>query len=149
MKIDFVKFSNSAIVPTKGTKAGFDPYCVKMLLYLQILWKLLGLASASKSLEDTLEKVMRGLAWQLDVPKLVGASSMPVIESLLRYFFFNYSEKSVDIGNTDRFCQVVFHKIANDPVLKELDNFEDKNDRGEGSFSSTNTKNGCRQDIRQ
>ena len=37
MKIDFVKFSDSTIVPTKGTKAGFDPYCVKMLLYLQIL----------------------------------------------------------------------------------------------------------------
>ena len=65
------------------------------------------------------------------------------------YFFFNYSEKSVDIGKADRFCQVVFHKIANDPVLKEVDNFEDKNDRGEGSFSSINTKNACRQDIRQ
>ena len=87
MKIDFVKFSDSTIVPTKGTKAGFDPYCVKMLLYLQILWKLLGLASASKSLVDTLEKYMRGLAWQLDVPKLVGESSMPIIEGLLRQFF--------------------------------------------------------------
>ena len=64
-------------------------------------------------------------------------------------FFLNFSEKSVDIGKADRFCQVVFHKIANDPVLKEVDNFEDKNDRGEGSFSSINTKNACRQDIRQ
>ena len=37
MKIDFVKFNDSAIVPIKVTEASFDLYCVKMLLYLQIL----------------------------------------------------------------------------------------------------------------
>ena len=58
--------------------------------------------------------------------------------------YFNFSEKSVDIGKGDRFCQVVFHKTANDPVLREVDNFKDKNDRGEGYFSSTTIKNTCR-----
>ena len=86
MKIYFVRFSDSVIISTKGAEvsADFDLCCVKLLLYLQILWKLLGLASASKSLEDTLEKFMQGLIWQLDVPKLVGASSMQIIEGLLR-----------------------------------------------------------------
>ena len=39
MKIYFVRFSDSVIIPTKGAEvsADFDLCCVKLLLYLQIL----------------------------------------------------------------------------------------------------------------
>ena len=54
--------------------------------------------------------------------------------------FFNYSNSSIEIEKGNRFCQIVFHKIANHPVLREVDKFEDKTDRGEESFGSTSRK---------
>ena len=64
MKFDFVRFSSPAITPTKGAKIQLALFFTlwKMLLYLRILQKLLGLNSVSKFLEDTLEKVTQGLA---------------------------------------------------------------------------------------
>ena len=62
--------------------------------------------------------------------------------------FFNISDKEIDIKKGKKFCQIVFKKIANHPVLREVENFdEDKAVRGEGSFESTN--NVCLQDFRQ
>ena len=62
--------------------------------------------------------------------------------------FFNISDKEIDIEKGKKFCQIVFKKIANHPVLREVENFdEDKTVRGERSFESTN--NVCLQDFRQ
>ena len=61
--------------------------------------------------------------------------------------FLNFSNKSIEIEKGNRFFQIVFHKIANYPVLREVDKFSDKTDRGEGSFGSTNKKYVCRQDL--
>ena len=63
--------------------------------------------------------------------------------------FFNFSDKPIVLENGDRFCQIIFHKTANHPVLRETDNFEeDKTDRGEASFGSTNKiKHVHRQDF--
>ena len=47
----------------------------------------------------------------------------------------NMSAANNEKGN--RFCQIVFHKIENHPILREVDKFEDKTDKGEGSFDST------------
>ena len=65
--------------------------------------------------------------------------------------FFNFSDKAIDIEKGERFCQVVFQKIANHPILREVGNFdEDKVVRGEESFGSTNKINHvCQQDFRQ
>ena len=47
--------------------------------------------------------------------------------------FFNFSDKAINIEKGERFCQVVLQKIANHPVLREVDNFdEDKDVGGEG-----------------
>ena len=55
--------------------------------------------------------------------------------------FFNFSDKVVEVGKGERFCQIVFQKIANNPLLREVDNFiEDQTGRGEGSFGSTKNK---------
>ena len=65
--------------------------------------------------------------------------------------FLNFFDKAIDIEKGERYCQVVFQKIANHPVLREVDNFdEDKAVRGEASFGSTNKiKHVCWQDFRQ
>ena len=66
-------------------------------------------------------------------------------------FCFCFSDKALVTEKSARFCQIVFQKLANRPVLREVDNFdEDKTDRGEGSFGSTNKiKHVCWQDFRQ
>ena len=61
--------------------------------------------------------------------------------------FFNFSDKSIEIEKGNRFCQIVFYKTANHPVLGEVDKFEDKTDKGGGSFDSTNKKHFCSQDL--
>ena len=61
--------------------------------------------------------------------------------------FYDSSNKSIEIEKGNRFCHIVFHTIAIFPVLREVDKFEDKTDRGEGSFGSTNKKHVCRQDL--
>ena len=40
--------------------------------------------------------------------------------------FFNFSNKAIDIDKDDRFCQIVFQKIANHPVLREIKLVEEK-----------------------
>ena len=95
---------------------------------------------------DTGFKIPRGYLW-----KIYAKSSLEirctevsggVIDSDYRgpvfVIFFNFSNKSIEIEKRNGFCQIVFHKIANHPVLREVDEFEDKSDRGEGSFGSTN-----------
>ena len=42
---------------------------------------------------------------------------------------------------------MVFHKIANHLVLREVENFEDNTQRGEGSFGSTGIKYVYRQEF--
>lgn len=75
MKIDFVRFSNLAIILTQGTEgsAGFDLYSIEDVTIPAKL------TSVLRSLGD----IMRGLVWQLDAVKLVGASLMLIIDVLL------------------------------------------------------------------
>ena len=62
-------------------------------------------------------------------------------------FFFNFSNTCTEIKKGSRFAQIVFHKIANPPGLREVKNFEDNTQRGEESFGSTGIKYFCRQEL--
>ena len=64
---------------------------------------------------------------------------MQTIEDLFLFlFFFNFSNRHISFEKDSRFAQIVFQKVANHPVLREAENFEDnKTQRGEGSFGST------------
>ena len=54
------------------------------------------------------------------------------------FFFLNFSNRHISFEKDSRFAQIVFQKVANHPVLREAENFEDnKTQRGEGSFGST------------
>ena len=55
--------------------------------------------------------------------------------------FFNFSDRFVHIEKGDRFCQIIFQKIASNPRLVEAEKFTDTTRRGEGSFGSTGWKN--------
>ena len=44
-------------------------------------------------------------------------------------FFFNFSNKVVEVRKGERFFQIVFQNIANSPVLRQVDNFRGFNFR--------------------
>ena len=116
MKIDFVRFSNSAITPAKGTEdsAGFDLYSVECVTIPS----------------NSIKFIKTDIGFKIPcwyIGKIYARSSLAV------YRYWTGQE----------ICQIMFQKIANHPVLRKVKNFdEDKTDRGEGSFGSTN-KNVC------
>ena len=63
---------------------------------------------------------------------------MQTIEGLFLLFFFNFSNRHIEIEKYSRFAQIVFQMVSNHPVVGEVENFEDnKTQRGEGPFGST------------
>ena len=151
MRIDFVRFSNSATALTKGT----EDWLVLISIWLSVLQfhkpllNLLKRILDLKSLGDILEKFMQSAVWQPGVLKLVGVSLMLTIRGRLWFSFLIFSDKVIDIEKGERFCQIVIQKIASHLVLMEVENFdEDKTVRGERLFRSIN-KNVCQQNFRQ
>ena len=60
--------------------------------------------------------------------------------------FFNFSNRCIEIEKGNRFAQMLFHKIANHPVLGKVENFEDNSQRGERFLGSTGIRYVCRQE---
>ena len=85
MRIDFVRFSNSATALTKGT----EDWLVLISIWLSVLQfhkpllNLLKRILDLKSLGDILEKFMQSAVWQPGVLKLVGVSLMLTIRGRL------------------------------------------------------------------
>ena len=127
MKIYLVKFSNLAITPTEGTddSAGFDLFSVE------------DVSISSNSIihikTDISFKIPQGY-----FGKIYDRSSLAVrrteiggrvIDADCRgpivVIFFNFSDKVVEVGKGERFCQIVFQKITDNPILREIDNFSE------------------------
>ena len=85
MKIDFVKFSNLVITPTKGGKIQLclTSKQLRTFQFHQIPLNLLRGILALRFLEEILEKCIPGLVFQLDALKLADALLMPFIEGQL------------------------------------------------------------------
>ena len=81
---------------------------------------------ALRSLGDILEKFMQSPVWWSGVLKVVGGIIDTDDKGLTVVLFFNFSNKAIDIDKDDRFCQIVFQKIANHPVLREIKLVEEK-----------------------
>ena len=150
MKIDFVRFSNFAIVPTKGTEdsAGFDLYSVEDVTISSNSIKII---QTGKIPKGYFGKIYARCSLTVRCTEIGGGVIDANYRRPIAVLFFNFSDKALVIEKGDRFYQIVFQKIGNHPVLREVDNFdEDKTDRGEGSFGSTNKiKDVCWQDFRQ
>ena len=153
MKIDFVRFSNSAIVPAKGTKdsAGFDLYSVEDVTISSNAIKIVKTNIDFKISKGYFEKIYARSSLAVRCTEIGGSVIDADHRGPIAVLFFNFSDKVLVIEKGDRFYQIAFQKIANSPVLREVDNFdEDKTDREEGSFGSTNKiKHVSRQDFYQ
>ena len=132
MKINLVKFSNLAITPTKGTKGltEFDFYLVECvtipsnsikLIKTDIGFKIRKGYFAKTYARSTLTVRCTEIAWCVINVDYRG----PIV-----VLFFNFFDKKIDVENGEIFCQIVFQRIANNPSLSDVDNFdEDKTDR--------------------
>ena len=153
IKIDFVRFSNSAIVPAKGTKdsAGFDLYSVEDVTISSNSIKIIKTDIGFKIRKSFFGKTYARSSLAVRCTEIHGGVIDADYREPIAVVFLNFSDKTLVIEKSDKFCQIVFQKTANHPVLREVDNFnEDKTDRGEGSFGSTNKiKHVCRQDFCQ
>ena len=149
MKIEFLRFNSSAITPTQGTKdsAGFDLYSVENVIVPANSMKIIKTDIGFKIPGGYFGKIYARSSLAIRCTEVSGG----VIDSNYRgpvsVIFFNFSNESIEIEKGNRFCQIVFHKTANHPVLREVDNFEDKTDIGEESFGSTNKKHVCRHNL--
>ena len=144
MKIHFAKFSGLVITPTKGTEdsTGFDLYSVENVSTLSNSIKLIKTDIGFKISRGYFRKVFTRSSLVVRCTEIGGGvidSRGPIV-----VLFFNLFDKVIEFGKGEGFCQIVFQKIANSPVLREVDNFsEDQTGKGEGSFGSTNKQKEC------
>ena len=149
MKIEFLKFSSSAITPTQGTKdsAGFDLYSVENVIVLANSMKIIKTGIGSKIPRGYFGKIYARSILAIRCTELSGGVTDSDYRSPVSVIFFNFSSKPIEVEKGNRFCQIVCHEIANYSVLREVNTFEDKTDRGEESFGSANKKHVCTQDL--
>ena len=142
MKIEFLRFSSSAITPTQGTKdsPGFDLYSVENVIVPANYMKIIKTDIVFKILRGYFGKIYARSSLAIRCTEVSGDVIDSYYRDLVSPIFFNFSKKSIETEKGNRFCQIVFHKIANQFLLREVDKFEDKTDRGEGSFGTTNKK---------
>ena len=149
MKIEFLRFNSSAIPPTQGTKdsAGFDLYSVENVIVPANSIKIIKTDIGYNIFTGYFGEIYAKSSLAIRCTELSGGVIDSDCGGPVSVIFFNFSNKSIEIEKGNRFRQIDFHKIANHPVLREADKFEDKTDRGEGSFGSTNKKHVFRQDL--
>ena len=148
--LDLVQWCSN--LPDKGCSsvvAGFDLYSVEDVLVHHSTVKIICTDIGFKFPEAILERFIHILALHLDLQMSVGESLDCVSDyrGLVSVIFFNFSNRWIEIEKGHGFAQIVFHKTANHPVWREVENFEDNTQRGEGSFRSTGIKYVCRQEF--
>ena len=152
MKIDFVRFSSAAIAPIQGTKdsTGFDLYFVEDVLVSPNSTKIIRNDIGFKIPRGYFGKICGRLSFALRFTGVGGGVIDVDYGGPVSVIFFNFSNRHIEIEKGSRFAQIVFQKVANHPVMREVENFEDnKSQRGEGSFGSTGLRYVCRQDFRK
>ena len=132
MIIDFAKFSNDAIEPTKGNpdSAGFDLYSTENILVAP--------SSVIPSGYFRKNYARSGFAVKFtDVGGgIVDADSRVSVYVIL----FNFSKNIIETEKGSRFAQIVFQKCAH-ARLREVETFDARSTlRGQSGFSSTRLK---------
>ena len=151
IKTHFVRFSSAAIAPTQGTKesAGFDLYSVEDVLISPSSTKIIITDIGFKIPRDYFGKIYSRTGFAVRFTEVGGGVIDADYRGPVSVIFFNFSNRHIEIEKGCRFAQIVFQKVTNHSVLREVQNFEDnKTQRGEGSFGSTGLKKHvCRQDL--
>ena len=141
MRIDFVRFRDAAICPTKGSSdaSGFDLYSVEDVLLPPSTIKLLRTDIGFKIPRDYLGKIHRHYSFALRSTDVGGGVIDANYRGSVSVIFFNFSARLVEIEKGISFAQIIFQKIAT-PKLREVEKFTDNTQRNSGSFGSSSLK---------
>ena len=142
MIIDFSKFSNDAIKPTKGTpdSAGFDLYSTENILVAPSSVRIINTCIGFKIPRGYVGKIYARSSF---VVKFTDVSA-GVIDSNNRgpvcVLFFNFSNNIIEIEKGSRFAQIAFQKCGCSS-LREVETFDARSTlRGQNDFGSTGLK---------
>ena len=140
MTTDFVKFSNDATEPTKGTSnsVGFDLYCTENSLVAPSSVRIINTCIGFKISRGYFRKVYARSSFALKVGAgLIDADYRGPVCVLL----VNFSNSIIEIEKGSRFNQIVFQKCAR-PTLREVEMFSERSTtcRGRNGFGSTGLK---------
>lgn len=124
MKIYLVKFSNLAITPTKGTNDS-ALYSVEDVSILSNSIKLIKRDIGFKIPQGYFGKIYARSSLAVRRTEIGGGVIDADYRGPIVVLFFNFSDKVVEVGKGERFCQIVCQKIADHPVLREADNFSE------------------------
>ena len=138
MRIDFVRFSDAAICPTKWSSdaAGFDLYSAKDVLVPPSAIRIIPTDIGFKIPRNYLGKVRLHSSFALRFTDVGGGVIDSDYRGPVSVIFFNFSARSVEIEKGTRFAQIIFQKITN-PTLREVEKFTDRTQSDRGSFGSS------------
>ena len=127
MKIDFVRFSSTAVAPTQGMKdsSGFDLYSVEDVLVSPNSTKIIRTDIVFKIPRGYFGNIYARLSFALRFTEDGGGVIDAGYRGPVCVIFFNFSNRHTEIEKGSRFAQTVFQKVADHPVLIEVENFED------------------------
>ena len=142
MKIEFVKFSHGAIELTKGSNeaAGFDLYSTDNYTIRPTASCIIRTDIGFKIPTGYLGKIHPRSSFALCFTNVEGGVIDAEYREPVSVIFFNFSDRFIHIEKGDRFCQIIFQKIAFDPKLVEAEKFTDTTAKGEGFFGLTGLK---------
>ena len=149
MRIDIVRFSPKAIIPTQSTSGSteFDLYSMEDVLVSPSSAKLIRTGIGFKIPPCYFRKIHPRSSFALRFAGVGGGVIDSDYRGPLSMIFFNFSDKSIHIGEGKIFAQIVFQKIAT-PHLREVASFEVE-EKGKVSdvYGSTGNKEQCRKKI--
>ena len=142
MMIDFIKFANDAIEPTKGTpdSAGFDLYSTENILVAPSRVRIINTCIGFKIPCGYLGKLYARSGFAVKFTDVFGGIVDADYRGPVCVIFFNFSNNIIEIEKGSRFVQIVFQKCAH-PRLREVETFGARSTlRGQNGFGSTGLK---------
>ena len=140
--IDFIKFANDAIEPTKGTpdSAGFYLYSTENILVAPSCVRIINTWIGFKIPRGYLGKIYAGSGFGVKFTDVFGGIIDANCRGPVCVIFFNFSNNIIEIEKGSRSAQIVFQKCAL-PRLREVETFDAKSTiRGQNGFDSTGLK---------
>ena len=142
MIIDFSKFSNDAIKPTKHTpdSAGFDLYSTENILVAPSSVRIINTCIGFKTPRGYLGKIYARSSFAVRFIDVNAGVTDSEYRGPVCLLFFNFSNNNIEIEKGSCFVQIVFQKCAR-PSLREVGTFDARSTLpGQNGLVSTRLK---------
>ena len=140
--IDFIKFANDAIEPTKGTtdSTGFDRYSTENILAAPSRVRIINTCIGFNIPRGYLGKIYARSGFAVKFTDAGGGIVDADYRGPVCVIFFNFSNNIIEIEKGSHSAQIVFQKCVR-PRLREVETFDARSTiRGQNGFGSTRLK---------